>query len=715
MKAVILAGGEGTRLRPLTVNVPKPMTRLADRPVMEYIIRLLARQGIREIAVTTAYLPQMIESYFGDGADFGVELTYFRETTPKGTAGSVRQCADFLRGDDFLVISGDCICDFDFTPCISLHRKVHAEATLALYRHQEPLEYGLVVTAPDGRVERFVEKPGWEQVCTDAVNTGVYILSPAALEMIPRDCPFDFAQDLFPKLLERKSLYAQVLDGYWCDIGDCGAFLHCACDILDGKLRPVAPELSVPDKRKRSFPNAYVYEPSYIASDVRILPGAVVGPYAVLESGTVIGECAAVSESVCSGSIIGDGAEIDGAIIGRGAVIGVRSRIESGSVIGDDAKIGDYAVISGGARIWTGQNIPDGVRISETVTAETDVRRTVIGEDGRIEGNLRLEDGTALGMALAQSAGTGGTVALGCTSGAAEDAFLMAVEAGIRTCGGTVIRHDAPFEACARFAQRLCRAEFGVYITDCPDGISAAIAADDAEPPDRKVTRKIEGAALRRDVARVQPDQQNRTFALTGCRELYLANVGAALDCEGVNMSVIGSYPAAEVLSELLKRHGVILTRGAYIEWRPSKDGLTLEAVDEDGNLRDDAALRACLRMLFPDSDREFSFDAAQCALELTAELKKRNTKLSELAQTLPESVKTSCDVELRHERAEVMRRLTEMMKGDAVLNRKDGTVRVRPCADRKALRITAEAAAAETAEELCNFMLRRAQEADSK
>ena len=682
---------------------------------MEYIIRLLARQGIREIAVTTAYLPQMIESVFGNGADLGVELTYFRETTPKGTAGSVRQCADFLRGDDFLVISGDCICDFDFTPCISLHRKTHAKATLALYRHQEPLEYGLVVTADDGRVERFVEKPGWEQVCTDAVNTGVYILSPAVLDMIPQNRSFDFAQDLFPKLLEEKSLYAKVLDGYWCDIGDCGAFLHCASDILDGKLRLEAMGLHNPAAEEHVFPDAYVYEPSYIAPNVRIFPGAVVGPYAVLESGTVVGECAAVSETVCSGSIVGDGAEIDGAIIGSGAVIGARSRIEAGSVIGDDAKIGDYAVVTGGARIWTGQSIPDGMRVSETVTAETNVRRTVIGEDGRIEGNMRLEDGTALGMALAQSAGKDGTVALGCSSGAAEDAFLTAVEAGIRTCGGTVIRHDAPFEACARFAQRLCKAAFGVYITVVPNGIAVAIAADDAEPPNRKVTRKIEGAALRRDVARVQPELQNRTFALTGCRELYLANIGAALDCEGMEMSVMGGYPAAQTLSELLKRRGIIITRGAYIEWRPSQDGLTLEAVDEDGNLRDDAALRACLNLVSAESDREYSPDAAQIALELTAELKKRKITLAELAQTLPESVKASCDVELRHERAEVMRRLTEMMKGEAVLNRKDGTVRVRPCADRKALRIIAEASAAETAEELCDFMTERAQEADGQ
>ena len=197
-----MAGGEGTRLRPLSLGMPKPMVPLLGRPVMEHIIGLLKRHGIDEIAVTLCYMPEAVQSYFGDGQKWGVRLHYFIEEAPLGTAGSVRACAPFLEGEDFLVISGDSVCDLDLTAAMEFHQAKRAQATLVLFRHPAPLEYGLVLTDEEQRVVRFVEKPSWGQVVTDLVNTGIYLLSPQVLEQIPPDRPWDFGKDVFPALLE---------------------------------------------------------------------------------------------------------------------------------------------------------------------------------------------------------------------------------------------------------------------------------------------------------------------------------------------------------------------------------------------------------------------------------------------------------------------------------------------------------------------------------
>lgn len=236
VKAVIMAGGEGTRLRPLSLGRPKPMTPLFGRPVMEHIIRLLREQGIREICVTLCYQPQVVMDYFGSGEQLGVQLTYFVEEKPLGTAGSVKNCAEYLGKEDFLVIGGDCVCNLELSRAVEVHRKKGAKATLVLYRHETPLEYGLVVTGQDGMVERFVEKPGWGQVVTDQINTGIYLLSPEVLNRIPEGKPWDFGKDLFPAMLREGAAIAGCpLEGYWCDMGDCGAYLDCVRAALDGK------------------------------------------------------------------------------------------------------------------------------------------------------------------------------------------------------------------------------------------------------------------------------------------------------------------------------------------------------------------------------------------------------------------------------------------------------------------------------------------------
>ena len=214
MKAIIMAGGEGSRLRPLTCDCPKPMVPLMDRPVMSYALELLKRHHVREAAVTLQYLPDRVRDYFGDGAEFGLSIRYYAEREPMGTAGSVKQAQDFLT-ETFAVLSGDGVTDCDLTEALRFHRERGALATMVLKHVETPLEYGVVVADREGRVQRFVEKPGWSEVFSDTVNTGIYILEPEALEHIPANRPYDFGNELFPSMVEAGlPVYAYVMSGY---------------------------------------------------------------------------------------------------------------------------------------------------------------------------------------------------------------------------------------------------------------------------------------------------------------------------------------------------------------------------------------------------------------------------------------------------------------------------------------------------------------------
>lgn len=238
MKAVIMAGGEGTRLKAVTGELPKPLVPMLGRPMMEHILLLLKANGFTDICAAVKYRAQDIMDRFGDGSRLGVKLQYRVEDEPLGTAGGVKNCADFYGDEDFLVISGDTACDFDLAALMRAHKQRRAAVTLALYRHPEPLSYGLAVTDGEDRIRAFIEKPVWGRVVTDLVNTGIYILSPKAMEKVPEGQRFDFAKDLFPLLLREDALLLGApMEGYWCDVGSPLSYYKCCADALEGKLK----------------------------------------------------------------------------------------------------------------------------------------------------------------------------------------------------------------------------------------------------------------------------------------------------------------------------------------------------------------------------------------------------------------------------------------------------------------------------------------------
>ena len=238
MKAILLAGGQGTRLKAVTGDLPKPLVPLLGRPLAEHILRLLKKHGITEVCAALRYRPETIRAALGDGSSLGLHLTYRVEEQELGTAGAVKNCRDFIGNEDVLVISGDAACDLDLTELLQRHREQNAAATLALHHDASPLRYGLAVTDENGAIRAFVEKPGWRRVVTDLVNTGIYILSPPALAAIPEGQAFDFGKDLFPLLLQQGALLLGVpLSGYWCDVGTPLSYYRCCVDALEGKLQ----------------------------------------------------------------------------------------------------------------------------------------------------------------------------------------------------------------------------------------------------------------------------------------------------------------------------------------------------------------------------------------------------------------------------------------------------------------------------------------------
>jgi mannose-1-phosphate guanylyltransferase/phosphomannomutase len=417
MKAVVMAGGEGTRLRPLTSNQPKPMVPIVGKPCMEHILELMRSHDFTDVIVTVAFLPQAIRSYFGTGESLGMNIGYSVEESPLGTAGSVRLAARQL-DETFLVISGDALCDLDLSGLIAFHKEREAAVTIGLKSVDNPLEFGIVITDDEGRVERFLEKPSWGQVFSDTINTGIYVLEPEVLRHVPTDRPFDFSKELFPLLLEMgRPIYGLTMDGYWQDIGNLDQFRQANFDALDEKV-----QLRVPGIRLRG--NIWLGEgvelddldqiqaPAYIGNYCRIAPTAGVDPYTVLSNNVTLRERTRVARSVIDASThIGRASLVEGAILGRSCDIRAHVRIHEGVAVGDEVTIGAESVILPGVRIYPYKEVESGAQINESLIWESRATPRLFGRDvvgGLVNVDLTPEVAVriaaALGTALPRSA-----------------------------------------------------------------------------------------------------------------------------------------------------------------------------------------------------------------------------------------------------------------------------------------------------------------------
>jgi mannose-1-phosphate guanylyltransferase/phosphomannomutase len=444
VKAVVMAGGEGTRLRPLTSNQPKPMVPIVGKPCMEHILELLKEHGLEDVIVTLAFMPQAIRSYFGSGDNLGVEIEYSVEESPLGTAGSVRLASDRL-DETFLVISGDALCDVDLTDVIRFHRERQAAVTIGLKSVENPLEFGIVVTDEDGRIERFLEKPSWSQVFSDTINTGIYVIEPEALSHVPTDRPYDFSKELFPLLLEMgRPLYGYVFDGYWQDIGNLDQFRQANFDALDERVR-----LNIPGIRLRG--NIWVGEgvevddldaieaPAALGNYCRVAPDATVGAYSVLGASVTLLERARTERSVIDAAThIGRSARVEGAVVGRSCDIRAHAAVQEGAAIGDEVTLGAQSAVMPGVRIYPYKSVETGAQIHESLIWESRASSTLFGADGvagLVNVDLTPETAVRLAAALGTALKRGARVVASRESPAACRMIKRAMISGLNSTG----------------------------------------------------------------------------------------------------------------------------------------------------------------------------------------------------------------------------------------------------------------------------------------
>ncbi len=422
MKAVVMAGGEGSRLRPLTIRRPKPMVPVAGKPVMEHILDLLKRHGITEVVVTVQYLASSIEDYFGNGSQFGMRITYSREDVPLGTAGSVKNAEDQLT-EPFLVISGDALTDYNLTDLIKFHQEKKSMATLMLAHVHNPLEYGVIITNEEGHITQFLEKPSWGEVFSDTINTGIYVLDPKIFSYFEKNKQFDFSQELFPMMLRNGDpIYGYVAEsGYWCDVGNLPEYMRANADILQGKVEAEVTGKNIGnniwcEEGVEIAEEAQIYGPVYLAHDCKIKAGAIIHGPSVIGHYTIVDERAQVDRSIVwNNSYIGERAELRGALVGSSTGIKSKAVMFEGSVIGDNSIIQEGAIIQPNVKVWPDKEIEAGAVVNTSIIWGSQGRRGLFsrfGVTGLVNVDLTPEFATQLGAAYGAILPKGTTVCI---------------------------------------------------------------------------------------------------------------------------------------------------------------------------------------------------------------------------------------------------------------------------------------------------------------
>jgi mannose-1-phosphate guanylyltransferase/phosphomannomutase len=546
VKAIVMAGGEGTRLRPLTSNQPKPMVSIVGKPCMEHILELLKAHGLEDVVVTVGFLPQAIRSYFGDGESLGLNISYSVEETPLGTAGSVRLATRRVE-ERVLVISGDALCDVDLTAMLKAHEEKGAAVTIGLKSVDNPLEFGIVVTDEDGRIERFLEKPSWGQVFSDTINTGIYVLEPEVLRHIPDDQPYDFSKELFPLLLEMgRPLYGHVFDGYWQDIGNLDQYRQANEDALDGRV-----QLNVAGIRLRG--NVWIGEgvdlhdldavhgPAFIGNYCRIAPEATVGEYSVLNASVTLQENARTTRSVVdTGTHIGRAAQIEGAIIGRSCDIEAHVQIGEGVAVGDEVKIGEESVLQPGVRIYPYKEIESGALIHESLIWESRASSRLFdqwGVSGRVNVDLTPETAIRLATALGTALKKGSRVVASRDAAPACRMIKRAIITGLTAAGVNVADLRVLPAAVNRHMLKMESYDAGVHVTTHPTE-PEVVRIQFHEPPGISLSpalqKEIEKHYTRGELRRVGYNEVGSITYPARVRESYAHDLLGTLDAEAI-------------------------------------------------------------------------------------------------------------------------------------------------------------------------------------
>lgn len=546
MKAIIMAGGEGSRLRPLTCGRPKPMVPVVNRPIMEHIINLLKKHDLYDIGVTLQYMPEAIRDYFGRGSEYGVHLRYFVEDVPLGTAGSVKNAENFL-DETFIVISGDALTGIDLTEAIKFHRQKGAMATLVLTRVDTPLEYGVVITAEDGRVRQFLEKPGWGEVFSDTVNTGIYVLEPEVLGFFKAGQKFDFSQDLFPILLEKNlPLYGVTVPGYWCDIGNLEQYLQAHIDILDGQVEvempgvEQSPGIWIGDQAEID-PSAKINAPALIGAGTRLGANVTVDSWSVIGENCTIGEQSSIKKSVLwNHALTGPSVSLRGAVVCSRVQVLANADVYEGAVIGSDCQVRARSIIKPNVKLWPQKTIGAGSTVQHSIIWGTRQPKRLFGLEG-ITGLVNIEItpelAAKLAAAYASTLGMGAGVAVSSDACVASKMLKKAVLSGLQSAGAVAHDLGCGITPMHRFAVRSYKFRGGIHIKRSPrqaGAVNIILTNERGSNLPRGQERKVENIVTREDFNRAESLQLIPGKPVTGVPEKYLKFISSRVNKESI-------------------------------------------------------------------------------------------------------------------------------------------------------------------------------------
>ena len=571
-----MAGGEGTRLRPMTANQPKPLLPVVNKPIMEHVLRLLKRHGFTETVVTVQFLASLVRNYFGDGEDFGMSLQYATEETPLGTAGSVKNAEDALRSGPFLVISGDALTDIDLTAMVRYHKESGALVTVGLTRVPNPLEFGIIIVGEDGRIQRFLEKPTWGQVFSDTVNTGIYVMEPEVLAEVPAGISVDWSADVFPKLLEAGApIYGWIADGYWEDVGTHESYLKAQADVLSGRVEAdiegfeVSPGVWVAEGAEVD-PEALLSGPLCVGDYAKVEAGAQLREFTVVGSNVVVKEGAFLHRAVVHNNVyVGLGATLRGCVIGKNTDVMGSVRIEEGAVVGDECVIEPEAYLSAGVKVYPFKTIEAGAVVNTSVIWESRGQRTLFGSRG-VSGLVNVEITPELCVRLASAYATtlrkGAMVSTSRDVSRAARALKRAVHGALNASAINVVDLEA---------QPLPVARFHTARGDCSGGIALRTTPGDPQSIDilfldergaelsQAASRKLERVFSRQEYRRAFPGEIAELTYPSRVVESYAAELVRCVDMTGVReagLKVVvdcAGGTASVVLPALLGRIGV--------------------------------------------------------------------------------------------------------------------------------------------------------------
>lgn len=546
MKAIIMAGGQGTRLRPLTCNIPKPMMPILGKPTMEYAVDLLKKHGITDIGVTLQYLPDEVINYFGDGKEFGVSLKYFIEEHPLGTAGSVKNAENFL-DESFVVISGDALTDIDLSKAIAYHKEKKSIATLLLKEVPVPLEYGVVVTDKDGRITGFLEKPSWSEVFSDKVNTGIYILEPEVFTYYEKNQKFDFSNDLFPILLNyQKPLYGFVTDGYWCDIGNIEQYIRCHYDALKGIVNLKAKSEKYRDgiwigENCEIDPKANIIPPVYIGSNCKIYNDAEIGPYTVLGKNNILSNNTSIKRSILfDNCYVGSNSEMKGAVLSKKVQIESNVSLFEEAAVGDETLICERTVVKPGVSIWPNKIIEARTIVKSNIIWGGKFSKSIFGKNG-ISGEVNVditpEFVSKLGSAYGSILKPNSKVAISCSDDGAAQMFKYSLATGLLSMGIEVYDLKRLVTPMVRKTATYFGMDGAIHVIidkEGQDRVNILFFDKNGLNISKTIERKIENGFLREDFRRVKTDNFKKITHLNDCIEYYERQLVNELDRQNI-------------------------------------------------------------------------------------------------------------------------------------------------------------------------------------